>query len=162
MLFRKCVFPYEYLVTQDVLQELSLPSKDKFFSTLTSSHVVDEDSKYTKTVFREGKCKNIKDYLDSYLNSDVLLLAEVFENFRRTFFTNYTLDPAHFLTISSLAIQGALPRSGKKIELLREIDVTTEFETNIRGGLTCVVQGKAKTNTYEPSIHKNHYLLLFS
>ena len=43
MLFRKGVFPYDYLFPQDVLQETFLPSKDKFYSTLTSSHISDED-----------------------------------------------------------------------------------------------------------------------
>ena len=52
-------------------------------------------------------------------------------------------------------MQGALLRSGKEIELLREMDVITEFETNIRGGLTSVVQGKVTFNnnylsTYHP------------
>ena len=155
MLFRKGVFPYEYLISPDVLHETSLPPKDQFYSTLTSSHISDEDFEYAQAVFLEGKCKNIKEYLELYLKSDVLLLAEVFENFRTTIFSNYSLDPAHFLTISSLAMQGALLRSGKEIELLREMDVITEFESNIRGGLTSVVQGKVTFNnkylsTYDP------------
>ena len=78
-----------------------------------------------------------------------MLIAEIIVNFRTTIFSNYTLDPALFLTISLLAMQGALLRSGMEKELLREMDVITEFETNIRGGLTCVIQGKVTfTNKY--------------
>ena len=60
MLLSKGVYPYEYLVTQHVLQETSLPSKDKFYSTLTSSHIIDENYKYTQAVFREGNVKKLR------------------------------------------------------------------------------------------------------
>ena len=76
---------------------------------------------------------NVKVLFRAILKFDVLLLAEMFENFRITIFSNYTLDPAHFLTISSLAMQSALLRSGKEIDLLGEMDVITEFESIFRG-----------------------------
>ena len=97
-------------------------------------------------VFREAKCRNIKDYLELYLKTDVLLLTEIFENFRKTIYSNYNLDPAQLLTISSTAMQAALLQCNKGIELLRDISVITEFESSIRGGFTSVVKGKATFN----------------
>ena len=155
MLLRKAVFPHEYLTSESVLKQNCLPSKDKFYSSLKQSHITDEDYAFAKKIFIEAKCRNIEDYLNLYLKTDVLLLVEIFENFRKTIFTNYGLDPASFLTISSLAMQASLMKSNKQIDLLHDMSVYTEFETNVRGGFTSVVKGKVTFNnkylsTYDP------------
>ena len=146
MVQKKGIFPYEHIASEKVLEETSLPSRDKFYSTLKQSTVSEEDYTFALDVFKEGKCKNIKDYMELYLKTDVYLLAEIFQNFRKTIYENYSLDPAQLLTISSLAMQAALLQSKRKIELLTDISVITDFETSIRGGLTSVVQGKNTFN----------------
>ena len=50
MFMRISVFPFEYSKTEDILQEISLPSKDMFYSTLSSSHIRDEDCKHARIV----------------------------------------------------------------------------------------------------------------
>ena len=153
MVQKKGIFPYEYITSEEVLEETSLPSRDRFYSSLKQTSVSEEDYKFALEVFEKGKCKNIKDYLELYLKTDVYLLAEIFENFRKTIFLNYSLDPAQLLTISSLAMQAALLQSKRKIELLRDISVITDFETSVRGGLTSVVQGK---NTFNNEYLKDY------
>jgi len=53
-------------------------------------------------------CKTLKDYHDHYLFTDVLLLADVLENFRKTVLKTHGLDPLHFITLPSLAWAMAL------------------------------------------------------
>ena len=146
ILIKKGVFPYEYINSEKALEETSLPPKENFYSSLKQTNISDEEYEFALQIFKEAKCSNIKDYLEIYLKGDVFQLAEIFENFRKTIFHNYSLDPAQLLTISSLAIQAAMLQNKKKIDLLDDISVITEFESNIRGGLTSVVQGKVTFN----------------
>ena len=108
MCYRKGVFPYEYIDNISRLNETKLPDRDKFYSSLSGQHASLDDYNFALNLFKEAKCKTIKDYMQLYLKVDVLLLAEVFENFRDVIFDNYGLDPAQFLTTPSLAMQAAL------------------------------------------------------
>ena len=78
---RKGVYPY-YVNCIDKLSERSLPPKDKFYSRLNDEDVTDEDYNHAKTVWKEFDMKTLRDYLELYNITDVLLLADVFENFR--------------------------------------------------------------------------------
>ena len=118
-----------------------------------------------KKIFIEAKSRNKEDYLNLYLKIDVLLLIEILENFRKTTFTYYGLDPACFLTLSSLAMQASLMKSNKQINLLHDMSVYTEFETNVEGRFTSFVKGNGTFNnnylsTYDPK--KKPYLVAFS
>ena len=77
--------------------ETSLPNKEEIYSSLNMEDITDIDYGYTKRVFKEFKMNNLGDYRDLYVQSDTLLLADVFENFRSKFIEIYKLDPAYFL-----------------------------------------------------------------
>ena len=77
----------------DKRSERSLPPKDKFYSRLNDEDVTDEDYNNAKTVWREFDMKTLSDYLELYNITDVLLLADVFENFRDVCLEHYKLDP---------------------------------------------------------------------
>ena len=83
LLLRKGVYPYEYVDDWQRFDESCLPPKDAFYSTLTDSHISDEDYKHGQAVWEAFSCATLGDYHDLYLRTDVLLLADVFENFRR-------------------------------------------------------------------------------
>ncbi|CAB4036468.1 Gastrula zinc finger [Paramuricea clavata] len=115
---QKGVFPYEFLDDISILITEGLQSKDKFYSTLYESEVSDKDYERAQKVWDHFKMKTLKDYHDLYLETDVLLLADVFENFRRTCLKNYELDPAHYVSAPSLSWDAFLKKSGEEIELL--------------------------------------------
>ena len=97
LLLRKGVYPYEYMDSWERFDETSLPNKEEIYSSLNMEDITDIDYGYTKRVFKEFKMNNLGDYRDLYVQSDTLLLADVFENFRSKFIEIYKLDPAYFL-----------------------------------------------------------------
>ena len=78
--------------------ETSLPDKKAFYSELYLEDITDKDYTHAQKVFKELKLENLGDYHDLYVQSDTLLLANVFENFRNKYIEIYDLDSAHFLS----------------------------------------------------------------
>ena len=105
LLCRKGVYPYEYADTWEKFSEISLPSKKDFYSNLNMEDISDVDYRYANNVFKVFKLENLGDYHDLYVQSDTLLLADVFNNFRDMCLKEYELDPAHFLSLPGLAWQ---------------------------------------------------------
>ena len=68
----------------DKFNKTELPTKEEFFSIFSNEHITDEDYQHAKNVWKTFKLKNMGEYHDLYLKSDILLLADVFENFRKT------------------------------------------------------------------------------
>ena len=110
LLLRKGVYPYEYMDNWKRFDETSLPDKKAFYSELYLEDITDEDYTHAQKVFEEFNLKNLSDYHDLYVQSDTLLLTDVFENFRNKYIEIYELDPAHFLTAPELAWQACLEK----------------------------------------------------
>ena len=141
LLLRKGVFPYDYVTNLEKLSETQLPPKEEFYSKLN-----DEDYQHAINVWRTFRCKTIRDYHDLYLKSDVLLLADVFENFRLTCVKHYNLDPAHYYTSPGLAWDACLKETKQELELLHDYDMLMLFEKGIRGGITHISKRYAESN----------------
>ena len=94
LLIRKGVYRYDYVDCIDKLNEKELPPKEVFYSLLNDEHISDEDYEHAQKVWKEFEMKNMTDYQDLYLKSDVLILADVFEEFRKVCLDNYKQDPA--------------------------------------------------------------------
>jgi len=94
LLLRKNCYPYDYMDSIDKLSETKLPPKEEFYSKLNDANINDDDYEHVQTVWREFGCETLRDYHDLYNVSDVLLLTDVFENFRDVCMKNYKLDPA--------------------------------------------------------------------
>ncbi|KAL4153079.1 hypothetical protein QTP88_000912 [Uroleucon formosanum] len=143
---RKGVYPYEYTDSWERLDEERLPSKREFYSTLTETEINEEDFKHAKLVWDHFDCTTLGEYSDLYLKIDVLLLADVFENFRDVCMRAYNLDAAHYFTAPGLSFDAMLKFTGQKLQLLDEYDMLLMFENGIRGGLVQVSKRYAKAN----------------
>ena len=108
LLTRKGVYPYDYVSSLEKLSETQLPPKQEFYSHLNDEEISDEDYQHAIKVWNTFGCKTIRDYHDLYLKSDVMLLADVFENFRKTCLHHYKLDPVHYYTSPGLAWDACL------------------------------------------------------
>ena len=100
--------------------------------------------------------KKIGDYHNLYVRTDVRLLADVFENFKRMSLKEYGLDPAHYYTSPGLSWDALFKHSKAKLELLTDYDMHLFIEKGMRGGLTMVSQRECKANNpylkdYDPS-----------
>ena len=143
---QKGIFPYEFMDDISKLQSEGLPSKDKFYSTLYESDVSDEDYQRAQRVWSHFSMKTMRDYHDLYLETDVLLLADVFENFRRTCMESYELDPAHYVSAPGLSWDAFLKRSEKEIELVSDMDMFQFFERGMRGGTSYIAHRHSAAN----------------
>ena len=141
MLLRKGVYPYEYLDNWERFDKTSLPNKESFHSNLNMENIDDIDYRHGNNVF-----KRFKSNLNLYVQSDTLLLADVFENFRNMCLKVYELDPAHFLSLPGLAWQAYLKKTNIKLELLTDYDMLLMVEEGIRGGICHSTHTHAKAN----------------
>ena len=120
---RKGVYPHEYMDSWERFDEKSLPDKKAFYSALYLKDITDEVYTNAQKVFEEFNFKNLSDYHDLYVQSDTLLLANIYENFRNKSIEIYELDPARFLSAPGLAWQACLKKAGAGLELLSDIDM---------------------------------------
>ena len=97
-------------------------------------------------MFKVFKLENLGNYHDLYVQSDTLLLADVFNNFRDMCIKEYELDPAHFLSLPGLAWQACLKRTNIELELLTDYDMVLMVEKGIRGGIFHSIHRYAKAN----------------
>ena len=125
---------------------MKLPPREAFYSKFNMAGVRDEDYEHARRVWKEFGLKDLGEYHDLYLNTDVILLANVFEEFRKVCLKNYGLDPAQFYTAPGLAWKACLKKTRIRLELLLDPDMLLMFERGIRGGITQSVNRWAKAN----------------
>ena len=104
-MLRKGVYPHEYMDDWEKFNETPLPEKSDFYSLLNMEDVTNADK-----VCQNFKIKKLGEYHDLHVQSDTLLSADVFENFKNMFLEIYELDPSHFLSTAGLAWQAALKK----------------------------------------------------
>ena len=120
----------------DKFKETKLPPREAFYSKLNMSGVGNEDYEHANRVWKEFGLKDLGEYHNLYLKTDVILLANVFEAFRKVCLKNYGLDPAHFYTAPGLAWKACLKKTRIRLKLLLDPDILLMFERGIRGGIT--------------------------
>ena len=105
MLLRKGVFPYEYMNSLEKFDETALAPKKDFHSNLNLEDIRDKDYANAQKVWDVFEIKNLGEYHDLYVQSDILLVADVYENFRNMYLDKYELDPTYFVSAPGLAWQ---------------------------------------------------------
>ena len=146
LLIRKGIYPYEYMDRWDRYEETTLPPVSYFYSKLNMSGVSNQDYDHACEVWRYFGIANLGEYHDLYLRTDIILLANIFESFRRVCLDNYGLDPAHFYTAPGLAWKACLKKTGIRLDLLLDPDMLLMVERGIRGGITQSVHRWAQAN----------------
>ena len=146
LLLRKGAYSYEYADTWERFSEISLLNKKDFYSNLNMEDISDIDCRHANNVFKVFKLENLGDYHDLYVQSDTLLLADVFNNFRDMCLKEYELDPAHFLSLPGLAWQACLKKTNIELELLTDYDMLLMVEEEIRGEICHSIHRYAKAN----------------
>ena len=106
----------------------------------------DVDYRHGNNVFNKFKLNNLGDYHNLYVQSDTLLLADVFENFRGACLKEYEIDPAHFLLLPGLAWQACLKKTNIELELLTDYDMLLMVEEGITSGICHSIHRYAKAN----------------
>ena len=163
LLKRKDVYPYDYVDSPARLEETCLPPKSSFFSRLTDTDI--SDYAHAQNVWTTFQMNTLGDYHDLYLKCDVLLLADVFEQFRATCMSYYGLDPAHYYTAPGLSWDAMLKMTGVTLELFTDPDMHLFVENGIRGGVSVISGRHAVANNtcvpdYDPAKPTSHIIHL--
>jgi hypothetical protein len=124
----KGIYPYEWVDDISKLDNVGLPPREAFYSSLKQEGITENEYDHAQKVYNDLGCQSFKDYHMAYLKSDVLLLADVFENFRKVCMNYYKLDPANYLTAPSLAWDAMLMLTNVELELISDIKVLDIIE----------------------------------
>ena len=154
---RKGVYPYEYMNTEERFNETKLPPKKAFYSRLSGEGITEEDYKHALNVWNAFNMETILDYHELYNETDVLLMADVLENFRNNNLKIYGLDPGHYFTAPGLSWDACLKITGVELELLTDPDMLLMWERCIRGGISMISNryGEANNKYMEGGFNKN-------
>jgi hypothetical protein len=113
-----------------VFDETKLPHIEAFYSKLSDSDISEDDYRHAQKVWDTFNIKTLGDYQDLYCTTDVLLLADVFENFRDLSIKDYGLDPTHYYTLPGYARDCMLTLINVKSDLLTDYDMQCNPETS--------------------------------
>ena len=165
LLKRKGVFPYEYMTDFSRLGATCLPPKEAFYSQLSDSHITDSDYAHAQNVWETFGCKSMKDYHDLYLKTDVLLLADVMTEFRKTCKKAYGLEALHYYTSPGLAWDAMLKYTSIELDLISDQDMYLMIEKGIRGGVSTITKRYSLANhkyldNYDPNKPSQYILYL--
>ena len=123
-----------------------LPTKEQFYSILNDETMSEADYKHAEKVWEKFNLKNMGEYHDLYRKFDVLLLSDVFENFRKTCIQYYKLDPCQYFTSPGLSWDSMLKMTDIKLELMTDVDMFQFIEKGMRGGISYIANRYGKAN----------------
>ena len=151
LLLRKGIYSYECMENMLKFNEKELPTIDNFHNNLNSSDISKADYAHAKKVWQFFKLKDLDEYHDVYVQSDVAQLSDVFEDFRSLCLKEYELDPLYFVSTPGLAFEAMLGFTKVKLQLLTDIDMVFMVEKGIRGGLTEAVKKTCYSQSQVPT-----------
>ena len=146
LMIKKGVYPYDYMNSFKKFEDDKLPKKEDFFSIMNNKHITDEEYQHAENVWDKFGLSSMGEYHDLYLKSDILLLTDVFENFRKACQQYYGLDPAHYFTSPGLSWDAMLKMTETELELISDVDMFQFIEKGMRGGISYIANRYGKAN----------------
>ena len=146
LLLRKGVFPYDWTNSWDKFDKTSLPPRKDFYSLLSQQNISKEDYEHAQKVWQVFEMKNFGEYHDLYLETDVLLLADVFMNYTIMCLKDDGLDPSHYVSAPGMFNDSLYKSSRAELKLMTNMDEYLTVENGIRGGMTMTSHRYAKAN----------------
>ena len=162
---RKGVYPYDHMDSFQKFEETELPTQEQFYSILNNEHISADDYQHAQNVWKTFNMKNMGDYHDVYLKADVLLLADVFENFRKTCLEYYKLDPCYYFSAPGLSWDAMLKMTNIGLNLISDVDMYQFVEKGMRGGVSYIANRFGEANNkymkeYNETAPEKHIMYL--
>ena len=146
LLTRKGVYSYDWMDSFEKFEETSLLGKEEFYSALYEDGIFQKDYEVGQKVWKEFERKNMGEYHDLYLKSDVMLLTDLLEEFRNTCQGRYGLEPCWYYTSPGLSWDALFKHSKVELELLTDPDMLLFLEQGTRGGILMISNRFGKAN----------------
>ena len=159
LLTQKPHFPYEWLTEENIYKKLPL-IKD-FYSSLKLKNINQEEYDQTLRIYKELKCKNVRDYLEIYMKLDICLQADIFNVFRNIIWNQFKIDCCKYITSCSLSLDLMLKYTGVKIELFKDTTIFDFTDSSIMGGLCIASQNIADDNDNKSTISDTDVVSLY-
>ncbi|GBM77773.1 hypothetical protein AVEN_231579-1 [Araneus ventricosus] len=156
ILLQKEIYPYEYVSSFSKFEESQVPPRSAFHSSLINEGISEAEYAHAQTVWKSFNFRNLGGYHDLSVKTHLVLIADVFENFRKLILNFYQLDAAHLLTSPGLAWQAALKLTDVKLDLFTDINMDLFIEKGIQGGVSMISHRHSEANhpqcpTYDSS-----------
>ena len=163
LLKKKGVYPYDYMDSFSRFNETELPKRKYFYSILNDTNISEDEYQHAQEVWDAFKIRNLGEYHDLYLKTDILLLADVFENFRKTCLHHYRLDPSHYMSSPGISWDAMLKMTKIDLDLISDIDMQLFIAKGLRGGISYISHRHGKANNkymrdFNPQ-EENSYLM---
>ena len=160
LLKQKAHFPYEW-ITEENIYNKELPPIENFYSSLKLQNINKEEYDETLRIYKELKCKNVKDYLEIYMKLDICLQADVFNFFRDIIWNQFQIDVYKYITSCSLSLDLMLKYTGVKIQLFKDITMFDFTDSSIMGGLCLASQNIADDDDNKSTISDTDVVSLY-
>ena len=160
LLKQKTHFPYEWLTEKNIYNKKLPPIKD-FYSSLKLQNIKQEQYDETLRIYKELKCKNVKDYLEIYMKLDICLQSDVFNVFRNIIWNQFQIDCCKYITSCSLSLDLMLKYTGVKIQLFKDITMFDFTDSSIMGGLCLASQNIADDDNNKSTISDTKVVSLY-
>ena len=115
LLLKKGVYPYEYMDSWERFNETSLPPKESFYSELNLEDISDKDYLHAQKVWDVFEIRNLGEYHDLYVQTDTLLLADVYDKFRDKCIEIYGLV---FLICTRISMASMFKKDRSRIRII--------------------------------------------
>ena len=160
LLKQKTHFPYEWLTEENIYNK-KLPSIEDFYSSLKLQNINQKQYDETLRIYKELKCKNVKDYLEIYMKLDICLQADIFNVFRNIIWNQFKIDCCKYITSCSLSLDLMLKYTGVKIQLFKDITMFDFVDSSIMGGLCLASQNIADDDDNKSTISDTDVVSLY-